>query len=123
MIPNSREMTKSRVESFVFKGWVPTVGGRLSFELVGQTSHPSKTYPPINVEGERSRYIVCYQKRNLGDALFPSLLEFLRLNRSSLMFVCFASSSNVAEDDDASLEGRIMIFRRGGRLVESKKEY
>jgi len=54
----------------LYRGWIPTVSGRLSFSEVGHTRTPSRCIYANASDGTR-RYVVCYQARDLSDALLP----------------------------------------------------
>lgn len=93
--------------------WVPTVGGRLSFSIIGDTQHNSKT-TTINVADDNCRYLICRQQRNLLDSAIPS---FLKTPISSLLFsfsgkfefFLIAKADNDASKKDAHLKG-VMCF-------------
>ena len=102
-----------------FKGWIPTVSGRLSFSVVGSTGHTS---PAIyaNVADEQHRYIICYQKRWLLDGpilnLFPLFLKepiarHVQNLEGSFWFLCIAKAPNDIDSDDP-MEGSLFLFTK-----------
>lgn len=97
---------------YVFRGWVPTVTGRLSFSEFGRTTFPS---PAIfaNAADQRLRYIVCYQARDTADFTLPfrSFLGPQLLNMVGRMwFVCIARSEPHEGREQEKLAGHLFIF-------------
>lgn len=96
-----------------FRGWIPTVTGRLSFSIVGDSVFPTKSITS-NVSGQSSRYVITYQKRNALDVLVPPIVARNLLGLSGdLWFVCIAKCSNDASKSDDILEGILFLHTRG----------
>lgn len=96
-----------------YKGWLPTVSGKLSFDIIGSGIHPN---PPIiaNVADKNSRFILCSQKRNLLDNILPFKTKFARTlfhQKGDFVFLCLAESSNNIKVLDGSLRGTLLIFK------------
>ena len=92
-----------------FKGWVPTVSGQLSFSAIGYSSNPQVAVN-ANISDGDDRYIVCYQRRNLSDALIPGLFgRFILSLGGDFRFLCIARS-NKSSSTDAPLEGVLLLF-------------
>jgi hypothetical protein len=92
-----------------FKGWLPTVSGRLSFSIFGHTDHPRNAIT-ANVSDTKSRYLICYQKRELLDAPLKSLATKLFGLHGKFWFVLQASADDVAISEDSDLTGHLFIF-------------
>ena len=104
-------MSESDIRN-IYKGWVPTVGGRLSFSIVGHSSHPSRAVN-ANVADKSKRYLICYQKRKLLDSILPikNILAPLLLGiHGRYWFLCLASTSNSLADSDSEMRGHLFIF-------------
>lgn len=99
MLPNTR---------INFASWVPTVSGRLSFNVIGSTKHPSKAVfgNVFDAEAEK-RAILGYQRRVLHDRLFFRHLPF----QKAYWFV-FAAHTPTGENvvADERLVGTVYIF-------------
>ena len=95
-------------------GWVPTVGRRLSYSIIGHTNHPSVA-DVANVADSSTRKILCLQARTLLDSAFPifkSQLAKLFFNYDgSFLFYLDAESTNNLDDEDQSLHGDLYIFK------------
>ena len=80
--------------SRLYKSWVPSVTGRLSFSHIGQSNSKFPTYT-TNVQDQDIQYLICYQERELSDAsfLFSLLQKIPVLGKRYLtesLFVCLA---------------------------------
>ena len=98
--------------SVQFKGWVPTVSGRLSLSIFGDTNHP-RTTVNANIADGKTRYIVCYQQRKLLDAVLPFkniLAKFVLRLEGTFWCSCIAKCSNDSTLIEDKLEGRLLIF-------------
>jgi len=93
-----------------FKGWLPTVSGRLSFSVFGYADHPSKVVS-ANVADGKTRIIICYQKRNLSDSLFGEYFAraFFGLS-GKFWFALLARADDCATAEDSPLEGHLFLF-------------
>lgn len=115
-----------------FKGWIPTVTGRLSFSILGEAEHPSQAIS-ANVCDHKIRYLITYQKRILLDSILPAKATLARALfdlEGRFWFVCLATSSNDPEVQEDVLTGRLYIFAgreawRGPaeQLVKSKQAF
>lgn len=92
--------------------WVPTVGGRLSYSIIGNSSHPSVA-ETANVADDKKRRLLCLQHRNLTDSAIPFFKNFfvkLFFDLSSdFVFFLDAACSNTFEDEN-SLIGTLYLF-------------
>jgi len=102
------------VGNTLYKSWIPTVSGRLSFSLFGDTEHPSQA-KGINVSDGVDRYIIFSQRRNLSDSILPDIADgflqkvFLGLD-GVFNFVCIAHNDDRAELVESPLSGKILLF-------------
>lgn len=102
-----------------FASWVPTVTGRLSFSVIGQTSHPSRAVP-VNVGDAETRVLVAYQERYLADALLPfRWARRLRRLDGLMWFVCVAETQEHKKHPQERLTGRIFIFHSKKRWEDA----
>lgn len=108
-----------------FKGWVPTVSGRLSFSVVGDARYPTKSITS-NVAGQNTRYIITYQKRNRLDAIVPNFFAATVFGlKGILWFLCIAKCSNDASNADDELSGKMYLFTKDlwrGRVEQIVKK-
>jgi len=97
----------------MYIGWVPTVGGRLSFSIIGYSTHPTFA-EVVNIADDSRRKIVCLQQRSLLDSAIPffkKILIFLFCGwRGTFYFLLDAESSNNLSDSNQSLTGKIYLF-------------
>jgi len=93
--------------------WVPTVGGRLSFSIIGDSQHNEKT-TTLNHANNDIRYLVCIQRRELLDSSIPFLKRFLASSLFSLKgtfeFLLIAEAPNNATIKNAMLNGVLCFF-------------
>lgn len=101
-----------------FRGWVPTVNGRLSFKLIGQTRYPQEA-EYANASTVSHSYILAIQTRNLSDVLFERVLGRLFGISGRFDFVFAARSRHGTPD--SRLIGRVYVTRADGkkRIEES----
>jgi hypothetical protein len=90
----------------IFKGWIPTVSGQLSFGAFG---HDSSRHEAVrtNVADDSDRYVICYQMRNLSDAPIPILAPDID---GRLWFLCLAQSETFDGRPKERLVGQLLIF-------------
>lgn len=96
----------------VFKGWVPTVSGCLSFSIFGENDYPRKV-TTSNVADSDLRYIVSWQKRLLTDTVLPLKEKSSRVffgQEGAFWCVCIASCSNNPTVSDDQLTGNLYLF-------------
>lgn len=90
-----------------FKGWVPTVTGRLSFSLIRGNEEGYN----CNLNTNINRFLIGTSKRYLSDSVFPKfIIRHLLNHEPDYWFVCLASSGNNPASSSDSLEGKIFIF-------------
>ena len=96
-----------------YTGWIPTVGGRLSFSVIGETSHPQEALF-FNEAGQKKRCIFGFQHRDLSDAspflFYKSIYNYLNGISGDFIFALYGSANDVADDLDAPFEGKILLF-------------
>lgn len=94
-------------------GWVPTVGRRLSYSIIGSSSHPSVA-EIANVADGKKRRILCLQNRTLLDSalpIFKSALARRFFNLSgSFVFFLDAESNNDFSSENQMLNGKLYLF-------------
>ena len=98
-----------------YRGWIPTVGGRLSFRVIGDTDFPTKCVY-FNVECSQHEYILAVQNRPLSDALFPGITRHIFRLSTDFPFVFV---SRVRRGDDASIDTAMIGFLYAFRDIES----
>ncbi len=97
--------------SFRFKGWVPTVTGRLSFSIIGS----EEELYSCNIPAGNSRFIVSASKRSLSDSVLPDfIIRYFFKNKVDFWFLCIASSGDNPVDADDALKGMVYIFDDAG---------
>jgi hypothetical protein len=89
-----------------FRGWIPTVSGRLSFSVLGRTLYPSRAIY-ANAADPESRFLAAYQAHNISDAIIPSY--FIGLN-GRFVFLIIASTKELADNSQFVLAGECFIF-------------
>lgn len=94
-------------------GWVPTVGRRLSYSIIGSSNHPSVA-EIANVADDKKRRILCLQDRTLLDSalpIFKPVLARLLFDLSgSFVFFLDAESGNSFLPEDQKLNGKLYLF-------------
>jgi len=92
-----------------YVGWIPTVGGRLSFSIIGNS------YTTTANKSDRSkRYILSYQSKSLSDsALLPDFIWPLLKKSSKFTFVCTGTASNNPANHEAPFQGQLIVFDKG----------
>lgn len=96
-----------------YRGWIPTVTGRLSFTHFGNCGSPQTR--DVNRADPHKRYLLVYQTRNTSDILLPfrkHLGEMLLQLRGELQFVCIAETKDLHPDRQTLLVGSIYIIDR-----------
>lgn len=95
-----------------YRTWIPTVNGRLSFKIIGDSTYPSAVeYANISKDGET--YILAIQNRQTSDVLFYRFLaRLLNVSGDFTFYVC-ARARNNEESPDAPLIGRLYVSRSG----------
>ena len=103
-------------EETYFKGWIPTLSGRLSFDVAGEEFFPEPPCWMINeIDDDSHRLIGCHQVRNGLDPIdLPLVKHFPRLMRGfgRNHFFCLARTSNDTENLDDPLTGRVLLSTR-----------
>lgn len=96
----------------VFKAWIPTVTGALSFSAFGEASHPPRAIS-VNRADARHRYLVSYQRRDTSDVLLPFrrlLGPRLFYTHGDFWFLCIGKSVPGENADQEFFEGRLFLF-------------
>ena len=89
---------------------MPTVIGRLSFRVIGETHYPSSA-EYSNVRIGDHQYVVAHQSRHLSDVLFPALLSGLFGVDGDWDFFLVARSRLENPSPSARLIGKLYLFR------------
>lgn len=90
---------------------MPTVSGRLSFKIVGESRYPTKA-DYANVSTTTHQYVLVSQVRNLSDVLFEWLVGPLLGISGKFRFFFIARMRRDNGQSDASLVGRVYVARR-----------
>ena len=101
-----------------YKAWVPTVSGRLSFDVIGGGVDPRYS-AFANVADKNERFFVCHQRRVLLDGTLPAKEFFSKLLFNldgRFYFLCIGESSNSIKVRDDYLKGKILIFNENAWL-------
>lgn len=97
--------------SIIFKAWIPNVSGRLSFRVIGDTSHPTRCLHSNGTVNGRGQ-VIASQTRLLDDSLLPS--EFLRklvFSDSVLQFILIGEwTQQVSKYDPSKMTGCIAMI-------------
>jgi hypothetical protein len=96
----------------IFRGWIPTVAGALSYGTFGEASHPPRAVA-ANRSDRSTRYLVCYRARDCSDGLLPfrAILGPRLLGlQGKLWFDCIAESTTVRIGDQDKINGHIFLF-------------
>jgi hypothetical protein len=94
-----------------YKGWVPTVNGRLSFKLIGETRYPTEP-EYVNSADESHLYVAALQSRQLSDVLFEPVAGRLLGYSGHFDFILCARARRAPTSPDSKLIGRIFLFHR-----------
>ncbi|ERP87279.1 hypothetical protein Q669_10975 [Labrenzia sp. C1B10] len=111
-----------------YRGWIPTVSGRLAFSEFGNLDYPTKA-AKWSYADKTERCVICVQKRYLSDITIPILsyspeiLDFIDnylFGKTGKMWMCATASYDMREN---SLTGIVGIFgkkiwRRYKRTLE-----
>jgi hypothetical protein len=88
-----------------FRGWIPTVSGRLSFSVFGNTTFPSAT-TRANIADPDHRFFLAYQRHDLSDAIIP----FIAGHNGRCVLLVLAHTEDDAAGTQFYLQGRAFIF-------------
>lgn len=96
-----------------YAGWIPTINGRLSFSLIGNSSYPTKT---LSASSQHTgiQYVVARQRRDLNDYLFPKLTTRVFGVSGKFDFFVVARSKLFANHYNSLLLGKIYVLRTDG---------
>lgn len=94
-----------------YKGWVPTVNGRLSFKLIGDTRYPCEP-EYVNSADDRHLYIAICQSRQLSDVLFEPILGPLLGYSGDFDCVFVGRSRRAPSSPDSKMIGKVFLFHR-----------
>ncbi len=90
---------------------MPTVNGRLSFKLIGETRYPSDAEYANSADASHL-YVAALQRRQLSDVLFEPFLGPLFGYSGHFEFVLCARARRAPTSPDSKLIGRIFLFHR-----------
>lgn len=93
-----------------FRGWIPTVSGRLSFTVFGHTIYPSRAIT-ANIADHEGRYIITYQSHNAADVILPFrriLAPFFLRYDGNLFFVFIGNTHGELRQN--FLNGTVCVF-------------
>jgi hypothetical protein len=102
------------VQQLKYRGWVPTISGRLSFSVFGETSAPTKAIR-ANVADDAVRFLTVYQFRDTSDALLLArsrLAPYLFGLDGRLFFVFIAKTTDSPKSKQYFLQGKAFIFHK-----------
>jgi hypothetical protein len=103
---SSAESTRT---SFPYAGWVPTANGRLSFRHIGESRNPTEAFY-ANVATKKHRVVLAFQRRNLSDVLFQSIIHYFCNIEDRFYFSVAATSEGDPAYSDQII-GRIYIYK------------
>jgi hypothetical protein len=102
------------VQTF-YRGWIPTVTGRLSFSHFGDPT--ARRCRGLSRTDGNKRYLLIKQIRKTWDVMLPAWAAFEKALglRGSAQFVCLAETFDVQipgkpEDKQAELRGKVFII-------------
>lgn len=102
-------------EGNVYKGWIPTVGKRLSFS-VDNTAGSPKTVKCVNIVDSTHRVVIGYQKRWLSDSAVPFFREFLTKHLLKLdgdfWFVMVGINEKSCHKMHEPMKGKVFLIER-----------
>lgn len=99
-------------KEFLFKGWIPNVSGRLSFDVLG-SGGAEHDQTIINQADIDTRCVICHERRLLWDSCLPLKQVFCRFFLSTegeFHFLLAGWSSNNILDREAPLKGKVLLF-------------
>jgi hypothetical protein len=97
------------LEAFPYAGWIPTANGRLSFRHLGESRNPADAIY-TNVTTDTRRLILVYQRRDLSDLLFQTIIHYLCNVEDRFWFAIAATSTGSPSDSD-EIAGRVYIYK------------
>lgn len=92
-----------------YRGWIPSVAGKLSFRVIGDAKHPSPCIFANSLIGSH-RYILAYQARDLSDAIHTREFGFRSLN-GDFRFVLVARVKQDINAIDLPLYGHVYLLK------------
>ncbi len=95
-----------------FRGWIPTVSGRLSFSVFGHTLFPSRATCE-NVADPYHRYFTAYQQHDLSDVILPfkqTFSRFLLGRRGNCTLLVIARTEDELPHTQFYFSGLAFIF-------------
>jgi hypothetical protein len=98
----------------IYKAWIPTVSGRLSFAAIGYTQHPKKSVAVNVSDGKRHAFLVS-QRRDCSDSIIPlkKILDPILFNQNGDFDFVFLGTSEYDQTTQKhdTITGRVLIFR------------
>lgn len=93
----------------MYRGWIPTVNGRLSFRIIGDTAHPNRSVA-VNQSIGSHRYVLAFQQRFLSDLLFYPIMARLLGKRGRFWFLLCSRVRDDASLFDSRMCGVVFVF-------------
>jgi len=90
----------------MYKGWIPTLSGKLSFENLGNVNYPTQCFTLNKLDSDGKRLLLCHQQRSGLDGIAPGFLYKLKFGvGQKIEFLLFAEETSCGE-----LQGHIFWF-------------
>lgn len=101
-----------------YRGWIPTVTGRLSFSHFGDCK--LRRSQSLSRADGISRILIVRQRRTIWDVMLPTWKPFERAVglRGSAQFICVAKTFDVGADRQGVLRGHAYIISDMDRWKE-----
>lgn len=94
-----------------YKGWVPTVNGRLSFKIIGETRYPREPEYVNSADGSHL-YVAALQSRQLSDVLFEPILGPLLGYSGKFECILCARARKARSSSNSKLIGKVFLFHK-----------
>lgn len=94
-----------------YKGWVPTVNGRLSFKIIGETRYPREPEYVNSADGSHL-YVAALQARQLSDVLFEPIVGPLLGYSGEFECILCARARKARSSSDSKLIGKVFLFHK-----------
>ncbi|NBC33813.1 MAG: hypothetical protein GVY13_14160 [Alphaproteobacteria bacterium] len=108
------------MSKFVYKAWIPTVTGRLSFDLIGQTSHPTHA-ESANISDRECRNIFVFQDRErvTRDAVLALPFRHFFNSEGVKWFVMLAKGTSENQRPIEFIEGKVFFIEDISKQVSN----
>jgi hypothetical protein len=120
----TEDVSENLSASKCYRGWIPTISGRLSFSVFGDCKHPTRAFS-ANVADDHTRYIAVHQFRDASDVLLPFKRKFSPLLfkiDGQLWFAFLAETEAKGDDPLYYLSGRAFLFPQKDALTKNAIE-